>query len=88
MIWLISVLISDLLYLLHLLWIVILTVVVVLSQEGNVIHLIYWHWKKNAFGFCTVIVLFTLGAYLIQLFNKVFDFIWSISTHGINICVV
>lgn len=47
-----------------------------------------WHWKKNAFGFCTVIVLFTLGAYLIQLFNKVYDFIWSISTHGINICVV
>lgn len=38
--------------------------------------------------FGTVIVLFTLGAYLIQLFNKVFDFIQSISTHGINICVV
>lgn len=38
--------------------------------------------------FCTVIVLFTLGAYLIQLFNKVFDFIWSTSTHEINICVV
>lgn len=44
--------------------------------------------EKNAFGFCTVIVLFTLGAYLVQLCNEVFDFTWSTSTRGINLCVV
>lgn len=73
--------ISNLLYLLHLLWIVISYCFVVLSREGNV--------RKSMFGFfCTVKVLFTLGAYLIQLFNKVFGFISSIGTHGIYICVV
>jgi hypothetical protein len=44
--------------------------------------------EKNAFGFCTVIVLFTLGAYLIPLFTKVFDFNWSTSSLGISIRVV
>ena len=44
--------------------------------------------EKKAFGFCTVIVLFTLGAYLIPLFTKVFDFNSSTSSHGISIRVV
>lgn len=70
------------------------TVVVVLPPEGNVIYLILLALEEKVhlfffvLFFCTVKVLFTLGALSIQLFNKVFDFISSIGTHGIYICVV
>lgn len=76
------------------LWIVILIVVVVFfSREGDVSHLMYWHWKKKKkafvlfFRYCSCSV--HIGRFIrLSLFNEVFGFISSIGTHGIHICVV
>ena len=52
----------------------------------------YWHWKKKMhlfllFWYCNRSV--HIGQFIrLSLFNKVFGFISSIGTHGINICVV
>lgn len=56
-----SVFTSELWDLLHLLWIVILTVVGT-SSEGSVTHLNDRHWtRKMHFVFCTVVVWFSFG---------------------------